>query len=348
MATTKTNPAAQHGPLSQGEGLQLREWGSDRVFRLPRNGSQELVVGSASDAWLHLQDGDLFVSRRHAVIRRIDSVWYITDAASKNGLWIDGRRSGTSTLLPGMEVGIGRVRLIVEDETVIRDRALLARFLGWGVERATVVDRALRILQEYRASRIPLWLTGSDDLVAIARRIHAQVTPERPFKTIDLRARTRSVADALQARGATLCMWARRMPADAHKIRALLADSSEQCCNVMVCARSADQVVTIDIPTLASRDNELDRIVDEYAADAIAQLSAPQDAFTSADREWLLALRPRTLGEIEQSTLRQVAVRKYGGITNAAPRLGLTHSALSRWFSRRSLSGSVRAPGEGR
>lgn len=295
----------------------------------------DFVIGSASDAWVQVQDAEQFVSRRHAVIRRIDAAWYITDAGSKNGLWIDGRRAGTSTLLPGMEVGIGRLRFVVEDATTVRERQLIQRFMGWSAERRPAVDRAMRAVREYRSSRVPLWLTGSDDLVAIARRIHIEVSGDQPIEVVELHDRVDKLAAVIaQPRVGAICTWARKMPADAHKIRALLAQREPQC-NVIVCARVADQVIAVEIPSLTTRRFDVERIIDEYAADAIAKLDASPGSFAAVDREWLVANPLETLAEIEETTLRLIAVREFGGVTHAAPKLGLTHSALSRWMSRR-------------
>lgn len=315
--------------------IQLREWGAEKSYPLPRTGAQDLIIGSASDAWVQVQDAEQFVSRRHAVIRRIDAAWYISDAASKNGLWIDGRRAGTSTLLPGMEVGIGRLRFVVEDAATIRERQLVERFLGWSPERRAAVDRAMRCIREYRSARVPLWLTGCDDLAAIARRIHDEVQPGQPFDVVELHGRKGKLATAMsETRAGAICTWARRMPADVHKIRALVAQCKPHC-NVIVCARTADQVISVEVPSLATRTLEIERIIDEYAADAIAKLDARSASFAAVDRDWLVANPPETLAEIEETTLRLIAVREFGGVTHAAPKLGLSHSALSRWMSRR-------------
>jgi hypothetical protein len=199
-----------------------------------------------------------------------------------------------------------------------------------------VVDRALRVLREFVAGRFPLWLTGADDLAAIARRIHREVeSASVPFVVAELAASAKPILAALNdPRGVTLCVWARRMPADAQVIRTMLADR-HPACRIVVCARAAEQVVSIDIPPLSSRLDEIERILDEYALDAVAQLGAKPASFTSADREWLLDHPPDTLAEIEEATLRMIAIREFGGVTHAAPRLGVTHSALSRWLARR-------------
>ena len=198
------------------------------------------------------------------------------------------------------------------------------------------IDRALRVLRDFGRSHFPLWITGTDDLIAIARRIHQEAMGvARPFVVAEWPGSSRLLHESLRiARGGTLCIPARRMPEDARMIRSLSADCEPEY-SVIVCARSADETMSIDIPSLSSRADEIERIVDEYAIDAIARLSAKSSSFAKSDRDWLIEHPPSTLGDIETTTYRMIAIREFGGVTHAAPRLGVTHSALSRWLARR-------------
>jgi len=70
----------------------------------------------------------------------------------------------------------------------------------------------------------------------------------------------------------------------------------------------------IRIPSLKTRTKELPRIIDEYGADAVAELRVrqmgPREArFTEADRAWVIDSTSRTLPEIEKATRRLVALR---------------------------------------
>jgi hypothetical protein len=63
--------------------------------------------------------------------------------------------------------------------------------------------------------------------------------------------------------------------------------------------------IPIRVPPLRARVGELPRIVDEYAVDAVAELSAREKGagearFTEADRRWVLESDPATLAEIEK------------------------------------------------
>jgi len=335
MARTKTDPGAIAGALDD-QPMQLREWGTNRVYPLPPHRAGDWLIGSSTECWLRLQDREQFISRRHAVLRLDGDSWFVADAGSKNGLWIDGQRVDLSPLLPGAEIAIGRLRFLVESPAVARRRSLLARLLGWSPERMATIDRALRVLRDFGRSHFPLWITGTDDLIAIARRIHQEAMGvARPFVVAEWPGSSRLLHESLRiARGGTLCIPARRMPEDARMIRSLSADCEPEY-SVIVCARSADETMSIDIPSLSSRADEIERIVDEYAIDAIARLSAKSSSFAKSDRDWLIEHPPSTLGDIETTTYRMIAIREFGGVTHAAPRLGVTHSALSRWLARR-------------
>jgi hypothetical protein len=109
--------------------------------------------------------------------------------------------------------------------------------------------------------------------------------------------------------------------------------------------------VPVRIPSLRARTDELPRIVDEYAVDAIAELRALGLGLTAADRQWVLNSAPLTLAEIEKATLRLVAIRASRNISNAAARLGMAPVSLQRWISRRRLPPLMRdhdhsAPGK--
>ncbi len=91
----------------------------------------------------------------------------------------------------------------------------------------------------------------------------------------------------------------------------------------------------ITIPSLALRPREVDRVIDEYTADACMLLGVPSCALTSTESGSLKRQRLRSLPEIEQATLRLVALRELGTIARATARLGSTGRALARWLGRR-------------
>lgn len=334
VTRTKTDPSLADSPLDD-EPMQFREWGTTKVYPLPSPYSGDRTMGSSPDSWLQLQDPHQFVSRNHALLRYVNQRWSIVDAGSKNGLWIDGHRSSAAELASGIEVGLGRVRLIVESPRTVMQRDLLARLLGWAPDRQVVIDRALRQLRGYVANEMPLWLTGDDDLVAIARLIHRTFIGECPFVVARLDDTTSRLGPArAAARGGTLCLRSEKPIRDLPLVRALALDH-QSTTRLVICARSAAHVLPIEIPALATRTDEIPRIIDAYAQDAIAKLGAHTASYTNVDCNSIASWNIETLADIEESVLRMIAIREFGGVTGAAPHLGVTHSSLSRWLARR-------------
>jgi len=354
LASTRTAPDGAREWTMNDEPIRLRFWGTDRTIDLPNPiAGAEWVIGASSTNWLPLQDPTHFVSRRHAQLVHHEGRWRIEDLGSKNGTWEDGARRDIIALTPGVEIGIGIYRLIAESPRTIELRALLARMIGYSPSRFGTIDRALRSLREASMLRTPLLLTGEGDLIAIARRLHrAVVGTSMPFVVADPRRREHakrhrgpvkysSGVEALEAAaGGMLCVWEKRPPGDFSEVLTRLVDPD---CRVrlLICARTTQSLgmAEIRIPSLSTREIELDRVIKEYASDAIDLLRAHPSSFTVDDHRWLVARQPRSLSEIERSTLRLVAIRECGGVSKGALRLGMNPSAMSRWRSRRPRRG---------
>jgi len=100
-----------HDELEQGQGLLL-------VKRGPNAGSTFLLeadsttVGRATDSDVFLDD--VTVSRKHAVIeRREDGSFFVHDAGSLNGTYVNGEQVDETKLASGDEVQIGMFKLVV-------------------------------------------------------------------------------------------------------------------------------------------------------------------------------------------------------------------------------------------
>lgn len=63
-------------------------------------------------------------------------------------------------------------------------------------------------------------------------------------------------------------------------------------------------------------------------ATRIAEPGAPHEAFTADDRAWVRDHAARSLAEIEKTTLRLVALRTSGNLSDAAARLGMAPVSL--------------------
>src|SRR5436190_20588610 len=92
---------------------------------------------------------------------------------------------------------------------------------------------------------------------------------------------------------------------------------------------------------LATRSDELSRIIDAYAQDALAELDASGTGFADTDHAWVREHAAGSLAEIEKATLRLVALRASSNTTIAAARLGMAQVSLVRWLGRRCPSARV-------
>jgi hypothetical protein len=153
-------------------------------------------------------------------------------------------------------------------------------------------------------------------------------------------------ADAFAAAaGGSLCVQHKRLPGAIYDIlrRAHEPESDVQ---LVVCmARRPSQLggpLAIEIPPLQLRELELPRIVDEYAAEAIAELRIQSASpFTDRDRWWVMSHCAMSLPEIEKATRRVVALAASQNLALAAARLGMAEISLTRWVERRPERGGA-------
>jgi hypothetical protein len=330
---------------------QLREWEAGLVHLLPERISStdyDYTIGTAEDSWLRLHDPTGRVSRQHARLT-LDCRGYrmVSDWRSKNGITEDGARRPLVPLMPGVELGMGGITLIVESPLLCMLRELLARLIGWSDERR--VNLALRSIRMAATRRESLQLSGENapTLLSVARLLHLRTLgSDRPFAICARRprkanpqrwatyggvARYDSGIEALAAaNGGTLCVGL-RPPHDLAQVIEAHRDPSSRV-QLIVCTRTCPHdplIAPIVMPPLAERTHELDQIIDAYAVDAGGTL-------TASDRAWIRSHESQTLAEIERATQRLVTTRLHG-ITPAAELLGLSHSSLSEWVARRML-----------
>jgi hypothetical protein len=211
----------------------------------------------------------------------------------------------------------------------------VARLVGWDDEVA--VEHALHAVRLATSHQAALVLCGEGDLVPVARGLHRRMLgDERPFVLFDPRRRVGG-ADAIDvAIGGTVCLRSKRLPRDLTELARALRGALVR---LVICGLQPPKLTElvlapIKMPALATRAHELDRIIDAYADEArvALRISAP---LTDADRHWVRAHSATSLPEIEKGAWRIVALREAGSVARAAELLGMTHSALGEWFTRR-------------
>ncbi|HEU4730937.1 MAG TPA: hypothetical protein VFT22_23740 [Kofleriaceae bacterium] len=337
---------------SSDEVVRLREWGSERLHVLPSSAGDRWLVRAEPSGALELTDQP--AACKLALLSRTDGQWSICDLGARDGLQQDGARRDELALEPGIEIGLAGITLIAESQRSIELRRFCVRILGWAAERAHVVDQALRSIRLGATRRAALVLCGDHDLVPIAWALHRRTLgAERPLIVCDPRrgntpASVRSPANyesgmvAFEAAvGGSLCVRRSRLPRDFTSVVARLreADAGIQLV-IGADLHDADHAfltvpAPIQVPPLEDRADELPRIIDEYASDAIAELGASELSFTDVDRRWILEHAAMSLPEIEKATLRLVALKTSASLGRAARRLGMAPVSLSRWVGRR-------------
>jgi hypothetical protein len=230
-------------------------------------------------------------------------------------------------------------------------RAFLARILGWSNERAVeLAQRSLALALDHRAALV---LCGEGDMVPIAQALHRRTLgPDKPFIVCDPRrltsnasvrspaSRGSGIAAFEAAIGGSLCVRMRRLPDDFPALVARVRRTDDVLC-VLCTGHLVDPhppfilPAPLVVPPLARRSAELDRIIAEYADDAIVEMAAPASCFTADDHAWVRDHAAASLAEIEAATLRLVAIRTSRNPSHAAERLGMALVSLTRWLDRR-------------
>ena len=350
---TKTDAGANEWAIDD-DVMRLREWGTDIIRMLPAPPTNEWTMGASDSCTVQLDDPDRRVSRLHARLVRDQARWLLRDLGSKNGMRLDGARRREIVLEPCVEIGIGSLTLIAESSRSVALRSFLARIIGWRSDRIEAVDHALRSIRMAATHRLALVLCGDGDLVPLALSIHRHALgPDRPFVVCDPRRRdakatVRSaenhktgLAAFEAAAGGSLCIRSQRLPLDWVAAGVALRTPASQV-QLMMCTDDPEYdrsvlALPITVPPLADRADEIDRIITEYAEDAIAQLGTLRTSFVAADREWVRTHSSASLPDIEKATLRLVALRESRNLTAAAGRLGMAPVSLSHWVGRRKL-----------
>jgi pSer/pThr/pTyr-binding forkhead associated (FHA) protein len=98
-----------HDELEHGQALLL-------VKRGPNAGSTFLLTDHATTVGRNTDSGvfldDITVSRTHATIERRDDAFFVKDAGSLNGTYVNGEQVDETKLATGDEVQIGMFKLI--------------------------------------------------------------------------------------------------------------------------------------------------------------------------------------------------------------------------------------------
>jgi len=105
------------GTVSRWTSQVAAAWRDPRTPRLllPTHGDQ-LTMGRSRRCNCVISDPS--VSRKHAVLRKLDGTWWLKDAGSSNGTWVNGWRvTDAVEVRAGDEVMLGRTRFVLACRT---------------------------------------------------------------------------------------------------------------------------------------------------------------------------------------------------------------------------------------
>lgn len=354
--TTDPDGLGIHAWLGHDPVIHLREWATDKVHTLPGADVAESTIGSEPAAPLRIIDPSGLVSRKHARLVREGAWWKIEDLRSKNGIRQDRKRNDKFLIVPGVEIGIGRVALVAENHALIHLRRYLMRVLGWDGESRSAVEEAIQAIRTAANQRQPLVIGSADDLVAVARQIHLRTAaPGAPFVVCGDGPRNQDVAVRVTATeadlatafdlaaGGTVCVRAEALPVEFDRLLEAARDPRvRDRTQLIICANETPRWwktnQSIFVPKLGRRTaDDLRRIIAEYASDASQEFDAAPASFTEAHGAWVVRHAASSFAEIEVATLRIVAHNAAGNPHRAAARLGLSHVGLGKWLKRRGL-----------
>jgi hypothetical protein len=230
-------------------------------------------------------------------------------------------------------------------------RAFCGRLVGWADELTDIVDEVMDTLLNAIARRSPIALRGASDLVPTAHALHRRLLgSERPFVVCDPRRREgdgsvrsppnrRTGLLALDAAtGGSVCIRANRLPRDFDALVTRLRQENSTAM-LFVCLNGNDPLrdllyPPIEIPSLAQRVPDRERLLDEFLMEAAAVLGV--DTVQLAERMRSSVLRNvASLADLEKTALRLVALASSQNMSQAAARLHMAPVSLSRWVSRR-------------
>src|SRR5262245_50084624 len=163
-------PATGTWPLDD-EVIQLRGFGTEQVHELAAR-AQVQTIGASPKCDVVLDKHDGTVAAQHAKLMRPHTRWVLQAIDESTAVVRNRVLLSQFPVLPGIEIGIGKLTLIPESRRSLALRRLLARLLGYGAEHRVEVDRALGMVLRAAAGQRALLLCGEGDVIHVARQLH--------------------------------------------------------------------------------------------------------------------------------------------------------------------------------
>ncbi len=187
--TLSTHAARPSGNATSLRLLWLFPRPSDPTIELTTQPEEEFVIGRDEDCTLRLVGPD--ISRRHAVIRCVDSEYVVTDLGSRNGTFHNGCRSSS------FRIGLNDVVRFGAHVALVTDCSGTPIEIGPGLIAGPHLHAELAPAIRAAPSDLPVILEGETGTgkEVLARAIHAWSGRKGPFVAVNCAALPESLAE---------------------------------------------------------------------------------------------------------------------------------------------------------
>ena len=359
---TRTLPESMRGAYLDGPDVitALRVYGTAVEFPLARE-TRTFTLGSSSDRDIALPEG--YLSSLHCVLDRRTSVVKVTDQASHNGTFFEGRREQSFEIRPGGVFTAGPFTFLALNDEMRAAYPTLVGLLGPEDNSLMSVPR-----DDATPSSMIVLATGGRNVLITAEAGCGQAQLARTIHDISLlrgrppvilhkvpadRERQREILDAA-SRSTLIITIAPDAPvmdaafvssvfSTSFRIRVIAISPTVDKANEVLAIDNVRPMRVVALPSLAFRRGAIPALMD-HAFTALTspfQFSDLTEANQAALREYGW---PGNFDDLHLAAQRLQAVARAPSLRKAAEELDLGPSSLHHWFSRLGLSMPLLAP----
>ena len=354
---TRTLPDAQRGPWLEPPDVvtMLQVFGSATEFELPVD-VRRFTLGSAPDCDVSVRDPS--ISKLHCLIERRGHALRITDQASYNGTFFDGRRETTFDIRPGNTFTVSSVRFLALNSEMHAAYPTLADILGAEDEEdplgnGTSPDELILIA----TSGAHVLITGEHgcDQDQLARIIHS-ISLRRGRELVELeavpsdRAQQRKIIDRASRSTLVISMDAKHAVMDgafsaslfspSYQIRVVAIAPTTSKATSVLGAANMQTIRVVAVRPLSQRPGAIPRLLDRLLIARSSPLRVSD--MTRANQAALQAYSwPENFIDLRIAADRLAMIASTPSIRKAAENLQLHPSSLHYWLEHLSLSAPI-------
>ena len=352
---TRTLPDAQRGPWLEPPDVvtMLQVFGSATEFELPVD-VRRFTLGSAPDCDVSVRDPS--ISKLHCIIERRGHVLRVTDQASYNGTFFDGRRETTFDLRPGNTFTVSSVRFLALNREMHAAYPTLADILGAEDEEdPRETSPGELILIATTGSHVLITGERGCDQDQLARMLHS-VSLRRGREIVELeavptdRAQQRAIIDRASRSTLVVTIDEQRAVMDgafsaslfspSYQIRVIAIAPTMSKATAVLGAANMQTIRVVAVRPLSQRAGAIPRLLDRLLTARSSPLRVSD--LTRANQAALQAYSwPENLIDLRVAADRLAMIAITPSIRKAAEKLELHPSSLHYWLDHLSLSAPI-------